>query len=191
MPSPFTSGQRITAANINAANGIQLIQKTTLSGAVASVAFSNISQLYTHLMFEYSVLSTGGTALGYDNIALRLNGISTATYNWNSIYATQGGAVATASATAATSANCGSSWNAHFASQGRGVGTIHLPNYTSTSALKSFTSQGNATDGGAAGVMRSWAGCASAVSAAITSVTFILDVGNFDNGTEISLYGIS
>lgn len=167
----------------------QLLAKTSLSGTAATITFSNIPQKFTNLRIDLSAISTGTTAQGWDSVNLQFNGVSSATYNWGTIYATMGNAPTTASGNSATSSQCGAVWNAHFASAGRGVVLMLIPNYTDTTARKSFSSIGNASDGGAAGVMQSWSGCGSAVTAAVTSITLSVNVGSFAAGTVACLYG--
>jgi len=167
----------------------QLLAKTVLSGTSASVTFSNIPQNFTNLRLVMSAISSGGTAQGWDSGLVQFNGVSSTTYNWNTIYATQGGAPSTASGTSATSSQFSAVWNAHFASAGRGVNTAFFPNYSNATARKGFSSYGSASDGGAAGVMQSWSGSNSTVTAAITSLTLLLNVGSFTSGSVFCLYG--
>jgi len=171
--------------------GRRLISAQVLGSSAASVTFSSIPGLYRDLELVISAKSDGTTAAGYDPATMQFNGVTTASYNWNSIFATQGGSPTAASATSATAMQCAEIWNAHFGSNGRGISTILIPNYADTNNGKIFTSSSSATDGGAAGIMQNYTGTltASTSTAAITSIK-ILATGNFVADSSFFLYGI-
>lgn len=168
----------------------QLISKQVLAASVSSVTFSSIPQQFTNLRLTISAQSDGTGTNGYDSAVLRFNGVSSASYNWNSIFATQGGAATGASATAASSAQCAEIWNAHFASAGRGLVTINIPNYSDTNNLKGFHSLSNASDGGTASIMQWYSGClGGGLTTAISSVSVLMNTGNFVADSTFCLYG--
>jgi len=168
----------------------QLIAKQVLAASAASVTFSGIPQGFTNLRLLISARSDGTGASGYDPANLQLNGVTTATYNWNTIWSTQGsGAVSATGSNGVTSMQCAEIWNSHFGTVGRGIATIDIPNYASPNGLRSFTSQSAASDAGTAGITQVYSGC-SLVTGAITSLTVLMGTGNFISPSEFSLYGL-
>lgn len=167
----------------------QLIARQVLAASTSSVTFSGIPQTFTDLRLIISARSDGGTISGYDPAYLRFNGVTTATYNWNSVWSTQGsGTVNAIGPNGQTSMQCAEIWNSHFGTSGRGIATIDIPNYSSSNGLRSFTSQSAASDAGTAGITQIYSGC-SLVTGAITSITVLMGVGNFISPAEFSLYG--
>lgn len=168
----------------------QLISKQVLTGSVSSVTFSSIPQQFTNLRLVISAQSDGTGATGFDSAVLRFNGVSSSAYNWNSIFATQGGSPTAASATAASSMQCAEIWNAHFASPGRGIATINIPNYADANNLKSFSSLANASDGGTTSIMQWYSGClGGGLTTAISSINVLMNTGNFVADSTFCLYG--
>lgn len=201
---PAPPGQRYGAAQSDLLTRLRTLEqqmarvtsgplaKRVLNSSTASVTFSSIPQVYTHLLIEVSAKADGSSAAGYDNASLQFNGVATADYNWTTWYSTQGaGSVSTAGGTSQTSMQALAVWNAHFGSPGRGIGTIFVPYYAGTANLKSFTSHSAASDGGAAGVMQLYSGClGNAHVAAVTSLTILMNTGSFVSDSTFSLYGL-
>lgn len=184
----FYAGQRILSSYLN--QSVQLIQKQVLSGSSSSVTFSSIPQQYTNLRLVISAKSDGTGSTGYDSAVLRLNGVSSASYSWNSVFVTQGGSPTGASATSASSMQCAEIWNAHFASAGRGIATIDIPNYSDSNNLKSFTGLSTAGDGGTASIMQWYSGVlGGGFTGALTSLTVLMGTGNFVADSTFCLYG--
>lgn len=184
----FYAGQRILSSYLN--QSVQLIQKLVLTGSASSVTFSSIPQQFTNLRLVISAKGSGTTNTGYDSANLRFNGASSG-YAWNSIFATQGGTPTSASATSATAMQCAEIWNSFFSSAGRGIATIDIPNYSDSNNLKSFTSSSTAGDGGTTSIMQQYSGFLGASqTAAITSLTILMNVGNFIADSTFSLYGM-
>lgn len=188
----FVAGQRLTAAALNSAFAAttQLISKQVLGGSAASVLFGGIPQTFTNLRLVIAAKGDGTTAAGYDPAVMQFNGVSSASYGWNSIFSVQGGAATNASGTSATSMQVAEIWNAHFGSMGRGVVTIEIPNYSDTINVKGFTSICTALDGGNVSIQQWYSGAlGGGTTAAITSLAITMGVGNFVADSTFCLYG--
>lgn len=171
-------------------NTLQLISKQVLVSSLASVSFPSIPQTFDNLRLVVSAKSDGTTVAGYDSANLRFNGVSTASYNWNSWFTTQGASTMTvAGATSATGMQCAEIWNSHFASAGRGIAVIDIPNYSDANNFKIIKSESSATDGGAVGIQQTYTGCLNGATTAITSLTLLMNVGNFIADSTFTLYG--
>lgn len=168
----------------------QLVSKTTLAASTASVTIGSIPQGFTNLRLVASAKSDGTGASGYDNASMQFNGITSANYNWTTWFMLQGGSSVSASGgTAAASMQCAAIWNSHFGSAGRGTATIDIPNYSDSNNCKQFTGQSTATDGGSIGVVQTYAG-GTAFTSAITSITLLMNVGNFVADSTFTLYAM-
>jgi hypothetical protein len=168
---------------------MQRIKKVTVGGPAPWVLLDNIPQNFTNLRLVIAAKSDGVTSSGYDSANLQFNGVTTATYNWSTIWVVQGGAVSTTGGTAQTSMQFAEVWNSFFGSQGRGIITVDIPGYSDTNSTKSFMSSACATDGGTAGILQKYSGALNGSTAAITSIKALMGVGNFVAGT-FSLYGM-
>lgn len=165
----------------------QLIAQQAVSATAASITFNNIPQSFTNLELVATARSDGTGASGYDTAAVQLNAV-TSGYNGISIFSTQGSNVASGSSgTSQTSITCAHVWNAHFGTAGRGIARVSIPNYSNASGQKGLTSLTAASDASANGVARFYTGF-STVTAAITSLTMLMNTGNFTSAT-FSLYG--
>lgn len=186
---PYTAGQRLTATQLNTSQ--QLISKQVLTGSASTVTFSGISQLFTNLRLIISAKSDGTGVSGYDAAGLQFNGVVSASYNWNSYWVTQGATTMSAiGGTSTTNMQCAEIWNSHFGSAGRGIATIEIPNYSDTNNFKSFFGQSTAVDGGTAGILQTYGGSMTGSTAAITSLTVVMGVGNFIADSTFCLYGM-
>lgn len=168
----------------------QLITKRVLTTSTASLTLSGIPQVFTNLRLVISAKSDGTSAAGYDAANLQLNGVSSGSYQWSTIWVAQGGAVSTTGATAQTSSQVAEVWNAHVGTQGRGIATVEIPNYSDTNNVKGFTSLVQASDGGTAGITQLYTGALSGSTAAVTSISLLMGVGNFVADSTFTLYGM-
>lgn len=166
------------------ATTMKLIAKQTLGSNASTVTFSDIPGTYTDLLAVLSIRSTRSAQV-VDNLLALLNGSSTAytarilsgdgsaagSSNWTSAYATL--AVTAAGATSNT-----------FSSV-----EIYIPNYAG-STNKSFSttavSENNATSARIEATATLWSN-----TAAVTSIVFDLDVGDFVTNSSFFLYGIT
>lgn len=170
----------------------QLIQKQVLAATASTVVFSPIPQQFTNLRLVISAKSDGvSNAAGYDDVYMQFNGITSAYYNWWTWSLPVGGSMGTASGATQNAMQCAVAWNSHFTTAGRGVTALDIPNYSDSSNLKGFTGQSAATDGGAAGAMQGYSGMLSTTggTAAITSISLAMGVGNFVADSTFCLYG--
>ncbi|QOR55828.1 MAG: hypothetical protein YHS30scaffold324_60 [Catenulispora phage 69_17] len=171
----------------------QLVAQAVLTGSQSSVrlpASGSLPQVFTNLRLVISAKSDGTGAAGYDSAFLQFNGITTASYSWNSVFSVQGGAPTNASGLGASSMQCAEIWNAHFGSAGRGLVTIDIPNYSGTSNLKIFSGVSTAIDGGNISIQQWYSGALGASNtAAISSLTVSMGTGNFVSGSVFCLYG--
>lgn len=170
----------------------QLITSVVLSASQTSVTLpqsGSIPQVFKNLRLIVAAKSSGTTATSLDAATLQFNA-TTSGYNWNSIQATQtASAVTVANGASASASQCMQVWNNFHTSAGRGLATIDIPNYSGTSNFKGFVSQCSATDGGTAGGMSTFAGNLNNVTAAITSLTLTMTVGQFMADSSFYLYG--
>jgi hypothetical protein len=165
----------------------QRIKQQVFSGSAASITFTGIPQVFTNLELILTAHSDGTGSSGYDTAAVQFNGV-TSGYNGNSILSVQSsGTVSASGGTAQASITCAHVWNAHFGTDGRGIARVSIPNYSSASGMKGLTSLTAASDGGAAGVERFYTGFSGA-NAAITSLTVLMNTGNF-TGAVLTLNG--
>lgn len=175
--------------------GVQLLGRVVLGATAATVtlpASGTFPQVFTNLRVVISASGTGTGAAGYDAASMQINGVTASNYSWSSHYMTQGAAsVSTAGATAATSAQVAEIWNQHFGSAGQGIATIEIPDYTSTSKIKSWTSLSAAIDGGNISILQTYIGAlGSGATAAVSSLKFLMGVGSFEPGSSFSVYGL-
>lgn len=170
----------------------QLITSVVLGANATSVPLPStgtIPQVFRNLRLIVSAKSTGTTAGSLDPATIQFNGVATG-YNWSSIQLAQGGAAVTVpGGSSATAAQCMQVWNNLHTSQGRGISEIRIPNYSDSTAFKSFTAQSEASDGGTAGGMQVYAGSLNNSASPITGITIAMGVGQFVAGSGFWLYG--
>jgi len=156
------------------------IATTTVSGtSTSSVTFSSITGSYTDLKLVFDGQANTGTPV----IALRLNGSSTA--NYSRTYLGGNGSAAFSGRDTGESAmrtvrlrqsqiNC--IWD--------------LMNYSNTTTFKTVLGRG--TDASTELIQHAFLfrGSSGSSTAAITSITVLLDSDAFSNGSTLTLYGI-
>lgn len=153
---------------------------------------SSIPGGYTDLVVEVSGGSDNSSTGFTDQFGLQFNGDTGANYNSVSlgVYLSN---IFSFGANASTSIIAGM-----LTCQG-GTGYVNaefevvLPNYTSTSAIKSIRSQGSAYQGSVGILASSGGGQWVATPAAITQIDVIIpsSASNFQPGTTFNLYGVS
>ena len=157
------------------------IATTTLTTDTGTVTFSSIPQTYTDLVaiianVKNNFAGTGGV---YDRF-MRFNGDSGANYSVTNIQ----GNGSTASSNRFSNDN---HFSASFprASDQPGSFIVHIQNYANTTTNKTAiwrTTNPSVLTNAAVGLYRS--------TAAITSVTFIVDPNLFTSGSVFSIYGV-
>jgi hypothetical protein len=187
--SASTNGIKWAAATGGSGGGSawQFIEEQTPTGT-GTVTFSALGT-YTHLRVLYTARSTG--AVTSTTVDLRFNGDTGANYDRQNIT----GAATTASAAESlgqttmnqVGAVPGSSATASYA----GSGEILIYNYRDTTFFKRVTSTFSFQTGTASGAIstRTMGGNWRS-AAAITSLSLILNSGNWDTGSKFTLYGI-
>jgi hypothetical protein len=164
-----------------------LLETIQLSQSAASVTFDNIPQTgYTDLKIVVSARADavdGGSA-SWMSTLIRVNGATTGTHRF--LYGD--------GSTAASSSNTSNIWTYTVGSNATantfGNFELYLPNYASTTQNKSYSvdtvTENNATLSGI------WlhAGLVSN-NAAVTSLGFATNTGNFVAGSTFSIYGIA
>lgn len=158
------------------------IQTQTINSAVSSVTFINIPQNYTDLKILVSARSTNNSHRMYLQIAV--NGSSTLT-----------GLRLMGYDNTNTLSGSGQTNQIGFA-PGTATGTgvfsntdISIPSYSSSTThaiLTESVHDENSSVYNSIGLYANYFG----TSAAVTSLTFTLDLGNFDVGTTFTLYGV-
>lgn len=164
-----------------------LLRRITLTASATSVTFDSIPQTgYTDLKIVVSGRGDqvdGGTA-SWMSTLVKINGSSTGSHKF--LYGTGSAAGSSNNASTLWTYTAGSNVTANTF----GNFEFYLPNYASTTQYKSYSidavSENNATLSGI------WmdAGLVSS-NAAVTSVEFAQNAGNFVVGSSFSLYGIA
>ena len=184
------------AASITALDETLLANSTT-----TAVTWSSIPATYNHLLITAQGKLTENTAQA-DDIAMTINGDSSAVYSSLTQYATNvSGASTGALFGGQTTQAATTNWpilrleaSQSGAAANAGGGWAIIPNYTSTTFNKSFVSHSGAGNGTGAFVdMRLRAGWYNpTVQAAISSITLTAPGAKFfTTGTLLCLYGIS
>ena len=167
----------------------EMIQKTTLSSAVASVSFTSITGTYTDLVV---IASVQGQSNGC-NIQIWFNGDGSSTnYSTTTLYST-GSAINSTRNTSQPKINFGTNGGMPFATSNQfGINIYNIQNYSNSTTYKTVLGTSRSTDGGytgateldfAAGVWRN--------TAAITSINIGVDNGKtMQIGSTITIYGI-
>jgi len=148
----------------------------TLGSSASSVTFSSIPATYRDLILVF-----GGTRTTTNNIQIRFNGDTGSNYSWVNAYGFSGGADSgsqTLSFMALTSVSLVASEQVNT--------IVNFMDYSATDKHKTVLSR--LSQAGAVAQMNAhrWAN-----TAAVTSILFYADVGDFGAGSVFSLYGIA
>jgi hypothetical protein len=167
------------------ANTYQIIASNTLGTAAASVTFSSIPSTYTDLLLKFS--ARGAASFTGLNLIVTLNSTSSG-YSNTRLYGT-GSATASDRASSAIEFNIDASVPGVLGTSNTfNSGEIYIPNYAgSTNKPNSIfvTPERNNTDSTMSAVAGLWSN-----TAAINTIAFALNSGNFAVGTSFFLYGI-
>ena len=177
---------RAIAASAGATNSYFPIASYTVTTAQSSITFAGIPQNFTHLEIRCGL---NGTAAGtFGNGRMGFNGDSGANYSSHNMYGY-------ASATGAQSEVSGSRMYTQIytslasTSSYLGVAVIDILDYANTNKYKTTKSLNGIefnSDGSTRFSSGNWRN-----TAAITSVEFVIDSGNFNVGSNISIYGVN
>jgi len=192
---PFSDGMILTARS-SATNGlsweatptsesqiIELVTTTTLtSGLVSSISFSNITSGYEHLMVRARVCTHNS---GYQQVLMRVNNVSTASYPYHYLYADSSTVSSTQSKTESEFpiGLCNPTTTSKSGLE------VFIHSYANTSYYKNINSFGCFNKGGSFPASLQAIGAFKSTSA-ITSLSFYISGDYFGAGTSFSLYGI-
>jgi hypothetical protein len=166
------------------------IQTTTLGSAQSSVTLSSIPGTYTDLFLTCSLRATAATFNSTNYIEPTFNG------NTSAVYSLTGFFLRTSTITSPSNANANNLRGvAGIATPGQTSGifshfTMNIMNYANTSINKSVLCT-TRTGGDISAMDDLWTAVGLFRStAAITSITFVPSIGNFETGCTFTLYGI-
>ncbi len=148
---------------------------TTLASSSATVTFSSISQSYRDLVIVSNAFQTGGTS----DIWVRYNGDTG--NNYSRVYMGGSGSGSGYSGTNQDVVN----YVAYATTTNENTHLIHIMDY-STDKHKTNLSRTNTPSNSVSAYAGRWAS-----TAAITSILFGTNGGNFAAGSTFSLYGVS
>jgi hypothetical protein len=162
-----------------AAGAFESIASATGTGSSGTVTFSSIPSTYQSLQLRIACINTTG-----DNMVLRVNGVTTASYTWHRLRGT-GAAASADSGTSATGIffidNGGATYPSSL--------IIDIHNYTSTTQNKTVRAFSGLDENGGGSVVLSSGLFIN--TAAVTSLTFKTETtGNFTTASQFALYGI-
>ncbi len=149
----------------------------TLSGSVATVTFSSISQSYRDLV----LIANGYTSTLYDDPMVRVNSDTGANYNRIGM----GGNGSTTSSSAATNSDRFYPARHGWDNANRNMLIINFIDYSATDKHKSILTRSDSPSVGTGATAQRWAS-----TSAITSITFFTNA-NMAAGTTLALYGIA
>src|ERR1700722_11671924 len=163
-------------------SGQQLISSHILGATAATITFSAIPQTYNNLRLVIQTYSDVA-GINANSVSAQYNGDTGANYYFNEIYATTsisvGSAYSGAGQASARYGNVNQSENNPIIA----AMTVDIPNYTGTIFTKASL--------GSSFCALYWLYCGAVWTgtAAITSITLLLDSGNFAVGSSFYLYG--
>ena len=156
------------------------IATTTFSSTSIDYTFSSIPATYTDLVLVASQKQSGTSDYG-----IRFNGDSGGNYSRTIVYGDGSATNSTRGSTSATRISCSYYGYPPSAASTFGVGIISIMNYSNTTSYKTALARSNSAGSGVDGNVGTWRN-----TAAITSVTILLDAGTYSVGSTFTLYGI-
>lgn len=144
------------------------------TGSSGVVTFSSIPATYTDLVVASNIIGDANSA-----VRIRLNGDTTdSNYSYVLLYGN--GSVAGSTYNAATQIYIG-----HANTSSPNASITSLNNYANSTTFKTALNRGNQVNQFVSAVSGLWKN-----TAAITSVTIVMDSGNFTTGSTFTIYGI-
>lgn len=159
------------------------VASTTLRAAASEITFSSIPSTYNDLVICIYGRSTDGGA-SWRDVRVQFNNDSSGSYSRTNLYADNSG-VFTNRSTNETSFYLACISAGQSASGIFGFGLLQVYQYTNTNFFKTATLLSSRGAADAWRTVNMWRS-----TSAITSMRFFPNVGNFDTGTSISIYGI-
>lgn len=144
------------------------------TGSSGVVTFSSIPATYTDLIVASNIIGDANSA-----VRIRLNGDTTdSNYSYILLYGT-------ASVAGSTNNTASQIYIGHANTSTPNASVISLNNYSNTTTFKTVLSRGNQVNQFVSAVVGLWRN-----TAAINSVTIVMDSGNFTTGATFTIYGI-
>lgn len=175
-------------------NNFESIATVTGTGSSATLTFNSIPSGYKSLQIRYIGKST--VLSGIYSYNIRFNNDTGTNYSCHHVYGQNGSAVSatglSSQSSITTNASLIPSSAASYANT-HGVGIIDILDYTSTSKAKTLVSM-SGVDVNASTVgeyIDLYSGLWFATPTAITSISFILNSGNWTTSSSFALYGVS
>jgi len=189
MPSLGIMASQITG---HLSTDFDALATATVSSATATISFTSIPSIYTHLQIRMLARSVR-TGSNEDSVQLAANSDTTAS-NYSTVYtrttgaAGQSGTILSASGFTAV---VGIIATSTAAAGNFGVGVIDILDYTSVNKNKTVRTFSGIDRNGADGYIGLNGNLWLNSSTAISSIAFTTTTGNnFDVGTKFALYGI-
>jgi hypothetical protein len=172
-----------------ATNTYVALDLKTVSSAVSSITFTDISSAYTDLVIVSSV-NSDRSAGALDSLAIRFNGDTTSNYSYTLIQANTSSGVTQGRSGSASNIFVGNI-AAQSASNNFSANVFQVMNYSNASTFKTVLARGGAIVSGNPDtefVCGTWRKSPEA----ITSITVFSETGsNFNTGSTFALYGIT
>lgn len=174
------------------ASGVLLKIDEVILGATQATITLPVSGSIPSTFKSLLILGTavGTTAASFTQVGMRMNGVSTATYDSQQILGNAASALAGETING-TSGSVGEMAAASATAGSAGSYEIKIPFYAGTTFWKNYVSQHILSAGTGTGSVHSkqWTGRLRSTSA-VTSVTFVPAAGSFGAGTSFTLYGL-
>ncbi len=168
---------------------MELIQSINLAGN-GSCAFTTIPSTYKHLYMTVSSRSSGAA----DWVYLRINNVSTSTYNDSYLFmgASEAGANTSGPRTSQSGSLIIPGMRSSSTANAFSGGEIYIFNYNSASALKTFAGIGVQLSNVANSSERKsfWFGQLQGTSSPITRIDLLSSAGDLATHTTAQLYGL-
>jgi hypothetical protein len=162
------------------------IASITLGTDTSTVNFTSIPQTYTDLI---CVIDGRGSRADYDvGVFIRFNSDTASNYSWTFLY---GSGSAAGSSRGANQTNIlGRLLSASATAGVRSNMILNIMNYSNTTTNKTILERLNEPSSGGADYGMGLVTGLWRNTAAITTLTLVTEVGNFNSGTTFNLYGI-
>jgi len=156
------------------------IATTTFSSTSINYTFSNIPATYTDLVLVASQKQSGVSDYG-----IQFNGDSAGNYSRTILFSDGSTTGSTRGSATAVRISCSYYGYPPSAASTFGVGIISIMNYSNTTNYKTALARSSNAGTGLDANVGTWRN-----TAAITSVTILLDAGTYSVGSTFTLYGI-
>jgi hypothetical protein len=171
-----------SSGGVTSTNSYESIATVTASGSATTITFSSIPSTYQHLQVRGvgSSTSSGGYSV------LNINGDTGSNYKQHWL---QGDGSGTGSGVGSSATSIDLYSTASNAASIQAAFVIDILDYTSTNKNKTIRSLAGVDKNGS-GTIDLDSGLYFATPAAITSLTFTINAGNWRNTSQFALYGI-